>query len=142
MHPYVHTCSDAAVPLTYNKLLLLNKIREIDGYLRIDGLDHTQITDLRFLRQLEVIRGNQTLQLFGSQDYSLVIQNNPHLLTLNLASLRRIENGGVRVNANPRLCLVDTIAVESYLVNSGLLRVGGLGQDCAGKLYTDDVCFS
>lgn len=129
-----YVCSDAAVLLTYNKLLLLNEIREIDGYLVIDGLNHTQITDLRFLRRLEVIRGEQTLQLFGVHEYSLVVQNNPYLVTLNLASLSRVENGGVRVNANPRLCLVDTIAVDSYLVNNGqLLRVGGLGQDCAGE---------
>lgn len=133
LEPLLLQHSNVVTPLTYNKLLLLNKIQEIDGYLRIDGLNHTQITDLRFLRRLEVIHGHQTVQLFGRQDYSLVIQNNPHLLTLNLASLRRIENGGVRVNANPRLCLVDTIAVESYLVNSGLLRVGGLGQDCSGE---------
>ena len=64
-----------------------------------------------------------------------MVQNNHHLRTLNLASLRRIENGGVRINSNPNLCLVDTIAVERYLVNSRLLRVGGLGQDCTGEFH-------
>ena len=66
-----------------------------------------------------------------------MIQNNHHLRTLNLASLRRIENGGVRINSNPSLCLVDTIAVERYLVNSRLLRVGGLGQECTGEFHND-----
>lgn len=79
-----------------------------------------------------MIHGLQTLQLFGVQDYALVVQNNPHLLTLSLASLRRIENGGVRVTANPQLCLVDTISVDDYLVKSGLSRVGGLG-DCSSE---------
>ena len=108
-------CSDVTTPITYNKLLLLNSVHEIDGYLSIDGLNHTEISNLRFLRNLEVIHGYQTLQLFGVQEYALVVQNNPHLLTLSLASLRRIENGGVRVTANPQLCLVDTIAVEDTL---------------------------
>ena len=105
----------------------------MEGYVLIDGLNHSNITDLRFLRRLEVIHGNETWQLFGRQDFALVVQNNPHLLTLNLASLRQIVNGGVRVNDNPGLCLVDTLDVQRLLENSQLYRRGGLGLDCSSE---------
>ena len=133
-----NNCSDADFPLTQSSLLLLSNVREITGYLSVDGLSHghdsnVNITDLRFLRRLQVIRGRQTLYQFN-RHYSLVVQNNPHLLTLNLASLQRIENGWVRVDANPALCLVDTIAFESYLVGTNQApRIGGLGHDCTGE---------
>lgn len=74
----------------------------------------------------------ETIRLFNVQDYTLIIQNNPHLLTLNLASLKSIENGGLRILDNPQLCLVDSISIEDYLVNSTLSRTGGLGYICSG----------
>ena len=120
-------------PITHHHLSLLSSIREIDGYLSIRGMDLAQVRDLRFLHRLEAIRGTETVLLFGVQRYTLIIQDNPHLRTLNLASLRQVANGGVRIVSNPALCLVDTIDVENYLVNSTLARVGGLGQDCSGK---------
>ena len=124
--------SYSSFPLTYKDLFKLSHIREIDGYLLIEWLNHSSITNLRFLRQLEIIRGQETVRLFGVQDYTLLIQNNPHLVTLNLASLRSIENGGLRISDNPQLCLVDSIPIESYLVNSTLSRIGGLGYFCSG----------
>ncbi len=127
--------SNSPHPITYNSLLLLSSIIEIDGYLSIQNLNLSEIRDLRFLRHLQVIRGEETVPFFGIQHYSLIIQDNPHLRTLNLASLRRVENGGVRIVSNPALCLVDTISVEDYLVSSGLARVGGLGQDCSGESH-------
>lgn len=68
--------------------------------------------------------------------YAVVIQNNPHLATLSLASLQTIENGGLHIGGNPQLCLVDTLTqtLDSLLNNSDLLRVGGLGAEvCDGK---------
>ena len=74
--------------------------------------------------------------MFPAQQYSLVISGNSHLQTLNLASLKRIENGGVRITSNPQLCLVDTISIEDYLTGSGSHRVGGYAQDCSGITYS------
>ena len=127
--------SDAAFPISYNDLLLLSSIREIDGYLRIEQLDNAEITDLRFLRGLEVIRGVESV-LFFIWDFSLIIQDNPHLRTLNLASLRRVENGGLRIVRNTELCLVDTISFRNYVVDSSArATTGGHGQDCSGESH-------
>lgn len=87
----------------------------------------------RFLRNLETIHGHETYEVFPNQQYSLVISGNNYLQTLNLASLRRIENGGIRIISNSQLCLVDTISVEDYLITSSLHRVGDYAQDCSGK---------
>ena len=86
----------------------------------------------RFLHNLETIHGHETLEIFPAQYYSLVISGNNHLQTLNLASLKRIENGGVRITSNPQLCLVDTVSIEDYLIGSRVSRVGGYAQDCSG----------
>ena len=88
----------------------------------------------RFLRNLETINGHETLEVFPNQHYSLVVSANNYLQTLNLASLKKIENGGVRIISNPQLCLVDTISVEDYLVGSMLSRIGDYAQDCSGLL--------
>ncbi len=125
--------SSFSAPSQFNeKLYNLINVTEIDGYLVIEKLNHSYLTNLRFLRNLERIHGMETIRLFNVQDYTLIIQNNPHLLTLNLASLKSIENGGLRILDNPQLCLVDSISIEDYLVNSTLSRTGGLGYICSG----------
>ena len=123
---------DTAFPITSNDLLLLSSIREIDGYLSIQGLDDTEFTNLRFLRHLEVIRGMETYLFFGRR-YTMIVQNNPHLQTLNLASLHQVANGGIRVAKNEKLCLADTIAFEDYQVNSTQRRILNLGTNCSGE---------
>ena len=93
----------------------------------------------RFLRNLETIYGRETLEVFPNQHYSLVVSGNNYLQTLNLASLKRIENGGVRIISNRQLCLVDTISVEDYLITSSLHRVGDYAQDCSSKQYAHNT---
>lgn len=118
--------------LLFHQLEALSTIREITGYLLIDSLDHYNFTNLRFLRRLMVIQGQETLELRPGQHYSLAVINNPHLQTANFGSLISILEGGVRITNNPELCLIDTIRVEQFLVSSSLRRVGGLGQNCNG----------
>ena len=91
-------------------------------------------SSFRFLHNLEIIHGHETLEIFPAQ-YSLVISENSHLQTLNLASLKRIENGGVRITSNPQLCLVDTISIQDYLNGSSVSRVGGYALDCSGIVF-------
>ena len=133
--PSLSCFSNAVSPA---KLLLLSQVREIDGYLLIEGLNHSDITDLRFLRHLEVIHGHSTVEVLR-RDYSLVVQDNPYLQTLSLASLSRIDNGGVRIQGNPELCLVDTLTIEHYLADSvsQRTRIGGYRFDCSGKISSD-----
>ena len=120
-------------PVTYNQLFHLSQIREIDGYLLLERLNDTTITDLRFLRRLEVIHGRPSFLFFNVLKTTLIIQNNPHLQTLSLASLRRIENGGVRIQGNSDLCLQDTVRFEDYLVNSSMVRRGNNNDNCFRK---------
>ncbi len=131
------TYSDATAvpstpPITLNQLVYLEDIQQISGYLHIHDLNNANITNLRFLRNLEVINGNQTISL-RSGDYGLIVENNDYIQILGFASLQRIENGGIRISTNPELCLVDTLILTDFLITSTLTRSGGLGTDCAGN---------
>ena len=130
--PFNSDISQGVLPVTAKQLSLLSSIQEIDGYLLVENAAHVNFSNLRFLRNLQIIHGFQTLQLLNRY-YSLVITQNDFLQTLNLASLRTIRNGGVQIANNPELCLVDTIAIEDYLVDSSPRRIGGLSQDCTGE---------
>ena len=117
-------------PITSSQLSHLSDIKEITGYLLIENVN---FTNLRFLRNLEVLHGVQTIEYRSGQHYALIIEGNDNLQTLSLSSLQRIENGGIRISGNPQLCLVDTLAVDEFLVSSTLRRIGGLGMDCSGE---------
>ena len=119
--------------MTVVDFYVLSTINEITGYLAIQNLNSTNITNLRFLHNLEVLGGNETVEFRPGQEYSLMIEDNDYLQTLGLSSLREIRNGGVRVSGNPQLCLVDTLDFEDLLGASTLVRTGGLGTDCAGE---------
>ena len=129
--------SSSYPPLNISNLSVLSDLEEIDGYLQIQDIDDEDFANLRFLRNLHTIRGNQTVEVF-TRDYAVHIESNEYLHTLNLASLRLIVNGGVRINQNPRLCLVDTVmsSLGDYLMNENdFLRIGGLGtaEVCNGE---------
>lgn len=127
-------------PLDPSDLFYLSSVREINGYLLIRGLNNETVTDLRFLRNLERIRGLMTIDLMRGRAYSLLIEECQFLRTLGLASLQVIANGGVKISDNPQLCLVDTISFDDLLVNSSLKRTGGLGNDCSGLSVCLFVC--
>ncbi|CAF0744980.1 unnamed protein product [Brachionus calyciflorus] len=86
--------------LTEKDLEVLNNIRIINGYVRIQS---DLITSLNFLRNLEIIRA-PNLQY---AKYSLIVSGKS-LRTLNLKKLKSIENGDVYLSAE-LLCLHNTI---------------------------------
>ena len=129
--------SAAIPPMSFDQLFLLSSIEEISGYLQIQDVGHEDFTNLRFLHNLEAIYGQQTLELRPSYNYSLVVEGNEYLRTLNLASLRQVVDGGIRLANNPQLCLFDTISFDDYLVNSRLNRVGPGSSDCSGELASE-----
>ena len=134
---HIRDPSAAIPPISIPQLSLLSSIKEIRGYLQIHDVGHQDFTDLRFLHNLESIYGQQTLELRPSYNYSLVVEDNQYLRTLNLASLRQVVDGGIRIANNPQLCLVDTISFDDYLVNSRLYRVGPASSDCSGELASE-----
>ncbi len=134
---YVYTYSDAIAvpsipPITLDQLAYLATIKQINGYLHIHDLSNENITNLRFLQNLEIVNGNETVTL-RSGDYAVIVEDNDYIQTLGFTSLQRIENGGIRISSNPELCLVDTLTLNDFLVTSTLMRSGGLGTDCSSK---------
>ena len=120
-------------PLNSSHLSYLSSVSQIDGYLLIYGLTDENLSNLRFLRNLELITGLETIEWRRNQFYSLIIEGCQFLETLGLASLRMVVDGGIRISNNPKLCLVDTLSIEELLVHSTLKRTGGLGNNCSGK---------
>ncbi len=117
-------------PVTLDQLSYLATIEQISGYLHIH--DCNNITNLRFLRNLEVINGAEIIALMTGE-YALIIEDNSYLQTIGLSSLKRIKNGGIRISTNPQLCLVDTLTLGEFIATNSPVRTGGLGIDCSGN---------
>ncbi|XP_049691896.1 insulin-like receptor isoform X1 [Helicoverpa armigera] len=83
--------------------LTFPELREVTDYIMIYRTKGVQnLGDL--FPNLTVIRGMQL-----HKDYALVIFDNENLESLGLRSLAKIENGGVRIQQNDRLCYTNTI---------------------------------
>ncbi|XP_026738926.1 insulin-like receptor isoform X2 [Trichoplusia ni] len=79
------------------------ELREITDYFMIYRTKGVQnLGDL--FPNLSVIHGNTLYK-----DYALIIFDNEHLESLGLRSLTKIVRGGVRIQANDRLCYTNTI---------------------------------
>ncbi|XP_067686538.1 epidermal growth factor receptor-like [Haliotis asinina] len=99
-------------------LSFLSTIRYVSGYVLI-GLV-TRVREIP-LTSLEVIRGNQTLELFGRQ-FGLAVTltsrsygSRKGLQELQLPKLREISRGDVLFANNPVLCYVKTILWEAII---------------------------
>lgn len=89
----------------------LDDIREITGYLLIHG--NINLKTLRF-KNLSLIRGKSLLY---NSTFSLYIENNVMLETLDLGNLREIQRGGIYVQNNPRLCHMNEVNWLDLLPN-------------------------
>ena len=81
-------------------LSVFETVREVNGYVMIQG-SHPEFTDLSFFHNLRVIHGR-------SSGPSLNIINTS-LRSLNLVSLKSIQNRIIFIANNPELCYVDTL---------------------------------
>jgi len=88
----------------------LDNIREITGYLLIH--DNTNLKKLSF-KNLRLIRGKSLLL----DRFSLYVENNIILDTLNLIHLKEIQRGYVFVQNNPNLCNMDEVNWLDMLPN-------------------------
>jgi hypothetical protein len=79
----------------------LDNIREITGYLLIHN---TRARTLRF-KSLEIVRGKNLIK----DKYSVFIDSNTRLETLDLANLKAIQSGMVYIHNNPDLCHMDEV---------------------------------
>ncbi|XP_065837567.1 epidermal growth factor receptor-like isoform X2 [Oscarella lobularis] len=93
--------------LTFDDLVTaLADVTAINGYLAITDVDDPAFTDLSFLPKLRAIRGRFTPYV---NSWSLYINDNAHLVSLQTASLERIDRGNVSIDGNNRLCFIDSI---------------------------------
>uniref|UniRef100_A0A3Q3JPD8 Receptor protein-tyrosine kinase n=1 Tax=Monopterus albus TaxID=43700 RepID=A0A3Q3JPD8_MONAL len=85
------------------KLKIFNTVREITDILCIQSWPEN-MTDLSVFSNLQTIQG-RTLY----KGYSLLVVRSPSLTSLGLRSLRKINDGGVYITGNKKLCYHDTV---------------------------------
>ncbi|CAB1353776.1 unnamed protein product [Coregonus sp. 'balchen'] len=85
------------------KLKIFRTVREITDILSIQSWPET-LTDLSVFSNLTTIQG-RTLY----RGYSLLVMRIPSLTSLGLRSLRRINDGGVYITGNKKLCYHHTV---------------------------------
>lgn len=90
-------------PMHPSRLEVFKTIREITGYLNIQA-NHSEFKNLSCLKNLQVIGGRQTTDMF----HSLAIIRTS-LVELNLHSLRKVRSGKISIEENEDLCFADTI---------------------------------
>ncbi|XP_057319876.1 epidermal growth factor receptor isoform X1 [Microplitis mediator] len=90
-------------PMHPNKLEVFHTLKEITGFLNIQG-NHKDFTNLTYFRNLEIIGGRQLTEYFASL---YVVQT--ALVSFGLRSLKRINSGSVVILENKNLCYAQSI---------------------------------
>uniref|UniRef100_A0A4W5NWC1 receptor protein-tyrosine kinase n=1 Tax=Hucho hucho TaxID=62062 RepID=A0A4W5NWC1_9TELE len=85
------------------KLKIFRTVREITGMCVIQSWPET-LTDLSVFSNLTTIQGRTLFR-----GYSLLVMRVPSLTSLGLRSLRRINDGGVYITGNRKLCYHHTV---------------------------------
>ncbi|GAU88257.1 hypothetical protein RvY_00994-2 [Ramazzottius varieornatus] len=104
-------------PVTPADLEQLSTIKIVTGHIRIDG-SHPDMTDLSFLRNLEVIHGRSLMN-----KNALMIIKNQYLTSLSLNSLKKIGTGGVQILENSELCYADSVDWKSMMAPNTVANV-------------------
>ncbi|KAL6111520.1 erbb3 [Pungitius sinensis] len=100
------------------KLKIFNTVREITDILSIQSWPRN-LPDLSVFSNLQTIQG-RTLNkgLSCKRCYSLLVMKIPSLTSLGLRSLQKINDGGVYITGNKKLCYQSTINWTSILTGS------------------------
>lgn len=114
-------------PLEASALDALKNIRVVTGCVILQGQG---MTNLDFLSNLEVIEGKDTYR-----NYSLVIYAQ-NLKTLDLVSLREVQNGRVWIARNQNLCLADTIDWSEIAPAGYVVKKNKSARNCREDGYT------
>ena len=94
------------MPLSVADLMKLSTITEIEGYLAITSITHSNFSSLSFLPNLRAIRGR--FSLFAGR-YAVYIVGNSHLRFFRTTNLERVDRGDIRITDNEELCYVDSV---------------------------------
>ncbi|XP_071758050.1 receptor tyrosine-protein kinase erbB-3a [Centroberyx gerrardi] len=91
------------------KLKIFRTVREITDILSIQSWPES-MSDLSVFSNLQTIQGRTLYRGVSSRrGYSLLVMKIPSLTSLGLHSLRRINDGGVYITGNKKLCYHDTV---------------------------------
>ncbi|XP_039971877.1 receptor tyrosine-protein kinase erbB-3a [Xiphias gladius] len=91
------------------KLKIFNTVREITDILCIQSWPEN-MTDLSVFSNLQTIQGRKFYKGVNSKRfYSLLVMRSSSLTSLGLRSLRKINDGGVYITGNGKLCYHDTV---------------------------------
>ncbi|XP_036957538.1 receptor tyrosine-protein kinase erbB-3a [Acanthopagrus latus] len=91
------------------KLKIFNTVREITDILSIQSWPRN-LSDLSVFSNLQTIQGRTLYKGVSSRrGYSLLVMKIPSLTSLGLRSLRKINDGGVYITGNKKLCYHDTV---------------------------------
>ncbi|XP_013988257.1 receptor tyrosine-protein kinase erbB-3 isoform X4 [Salmo salar] len=90
------------------KLKIFRTVREITDILSIQSWPET-LTDLSVFSNLTTIQGRTLYRGRSKRGYSLLVMRIPSLTSLGLRSLRRINDGGVYITGNKKLCYHHTV---------------------------------
>ena len=94
----------------------MESIREITGYLEIGGFE---VKNLSFLGNLKTIIGQE----LTSDGMALSISDTG-IESVELASLKHIQNGHIRIGGNQNLCLFDGNYFNDILSSEGRIYMG------------------
>ncbi|XP_023279412.1 receptor tyrosine-protein kinase erbB-3 isoform X1 [Seriola lalandi dorsalis] len=90
------------------KLKIFNTVREITDILSIQSWPGN-MSDLSVFSNLQTIQGRTLYKVSTRRGYSLLVMRSPSLTSLGLRSLRKINDGGVYIKGNKKLCYHDTV---------------------------------
>ncbi|XP_061163896.1 epidermal growth factor receptor-like isoform X2 [Saccostrea echinata] len=89
--------------LKREQLDVLKTVKEITGYLMVQGGNSQEMPDLFFLSNLQIIHGRELDMHTG---VALGVFQVPLIRELDLLSLKKVLNGKILIGMNPNLCYV------------------------------------
>ncbi|KAK7793678.1 hypothetical protein R5R35_013157 [Gryllus longicercus] len=98
-----YTFGERYEPMHPDRLEVFSTLKEITGYLHIDG-SHQDFRNLSYFRNLETIGGRQLTDYFAS----LYIVKTT-LTSFGLKSLKKISSGSIAILENPDLCFAESL---------------------------------
>ncbi|KAH8347949.1 hypothetical protein KR084_002500 [Drosophila pseudotakahashii] len=101
------------IPLDPERLEVFSTVKEITGYLNIEGT-HPEFRNLSYFRNLEIIHGRQLME---SMFAALAIVKSS-LYSLEMRNLKQISSGSVVIQHNRDLCYVGNIRWPAIQVNA------------------------
>uniref|UniRef100_A0A6Q2YMV9 receptor protein-tyrosine kinase n=2 Tax=Esox lucius TaxID=8010 RepID=A0A6Q2YMV9_ESOLU len=105
-------------PLDPEKLKVFRTVREITDILDIQSWPGT-LTDLSVFSNLTTIQGRTLYRgRHSKRGYSLLVMTIPSLTSLGLRSLRHINDGGVYITGNKKLCYHHTFNWTRLFITS------------------------